>query len=119
MECLQSLGDKYVYDIVGHSGTLSFTLNVVYSPSPLSPVSQTTSGDSECIEFVPPGKPPKDEMERLKVLQTMSAHSQYCFSGDTTLKATERAVKDIVKDDAGEFFHLSFFGLCKILVFHC
>ncbi|TPX69344.1 hypothetical protein SpCBS45565_g02584 [Spizellomyces sp. 'palustris'] len=82
MESLQSLGDKYVYDIVGHSG------------------------DSECIEFVLPGKPPKDEMERLKVLQTMSAHSQYCFSGDTTLKATERAVKDVVKEEADDYFTL-------------
>lgn len=52
MESLQSLGDKYVYDIVGHSG------------------------DSECIPFVLPKQPPKDEMERLKVLQSMSAHSQ-------------------------------------------
>ncbi|KAI8820228.1 AAA domain-containing protein [Fimicolochytrium jonesii] len=82
MESLQSLGDKYVYDIVGHSG------------------------DSECIVFVPPGQPPADEMERLRVLQSMSAHSQYCFSGDTTLKATERAVKDIVKDDADDYFTL-------------
>ncbi|TPX58575.1 hypothetical protein PhCBS80983_g03058 [Powellomyces hirtus] len=82
MESLQSLGDKYVYDIVGHSG------------------------DSECIVFVPPGQPPADEMGRLKVLQTMSAHSQYCFSGDTTLKATERAIKDIAKDDADDYFTL-------------
>ncbi|KAI9009541.1 AAA domain-containing protein [Gaertneriomyces semiglobifer] len=82
MESLQSLGDKYVYDIVGHSG------------------------DSDCIELVAAGKPPQNEMERMKVLQTMSAHSQYCFSGDKTLAATEKAVKDIVKDDADDYFVL-------------
>ncbi|KAJ3023473.1 hypothetical protein HKX48_002900 [Thoreauomyces humboldtii] len=82
MESMQSLGDKYSYDIVGHSG------------------------DSEKIVFVAPGDPPKNEMERMKVLQTMSAHSQYCFSGDTTLKATERAIKDITAEDADDYFVL-------------
>ncbi|KAJ3169542.1 hypothetical protein HDU88_000733 [Geranomyces variabilis] len=82
MESLEGLADKYVYDIVGHSG------------------------DSECIVFVEPGKPPKNEMERMRVLSTMSAHSQYCFSGDTTLKATEKAIKDVAKDDADDYFTL-------------
>ncbi|KAI9094100.1 AAA domain-containing protein [Phlyctochytrium arcticum] len=82
MESLSKLGDKYVYDIVGHSG------------------------DSDCIPFVLPTKPPTDEMGRLKVLQAMSAHSQYCFSGDTTLKAAERAVKEVAETDADDYFTL-------------
>ncbi|KAJ3266444.1 von Willebrand factor A domain-containing protein 8 [Borealophlyctis nickersoniae] len=80
MESLDSLGTKYVYDIVGHSG------------------------DSECIELVKVHEPPKNELEKLKVLQTMTAHSQYCFSGDTTLAATKRAVKDVTEEEADDYF---------------
>ncbi|KAJ3111696.1 hypothetical protein HDU96_005449 [Phlyctochytrium bullatum] len=74
MESLQGLESKYVYDIVGHSG------------------------DSDCIEFVKANDPPKDEMERLKVLQNMEAHTQYCSNGDSTLPATKRAMKDILEN---------------------
>jgi hypothetical protein len=34
-------------------------------------------------------------MERLKVLQTMLAHSQYCESGDFTLEAMRNAIDNI------------------------
>ncbi|KAJ3214369.1 hypothetical protein HDU67_001757 [Dinochytrium kinnereticum] len=80
MESLHGMEDKYVYDIVGHSG------------------------DSDRIEFVDAGKPPKNELERLKVLQNMAAHSQYCWSGDTTVSAARRAVQEVVKDDADDHF---------------
>ncbi|KAJ3102237.1 hypothetical protein HDU97_000673 [Phlyctochytrium planicorne] len=80
MESLEGMEDKYRYDIVGHSG------------------------DSECIEFVPVGKPPKNELERLKVLQNMAAHAQYCWSGDTTVAAAAKAIKDVVEEDADDHF---------------
>eukprot|EP00055_Hartaetosiga_balthica_P017545 m.118566 g.118566 ORF g.118566 m.118566 type:complete len:1915 (+) comp9344_c0_seq1:274-6018(+) len=53
------------------------------------------SGDSEYIPFVRRGQPPKNEAERLKILQTMVAHSQYCFSGDSTLQAVGRSVMEM------------------------
>jgi von Willebrand factor A domain-containing protein 8 len=80
MESLQGLEQKYLYDIVGHSG------------------------DTECINFVEPGKPPKNEKEMLKVLQRMWAHAQYCWSGDNTLPATSNAIKEIANESADDYF---------------
>lgn len=52
MEALRGLGDKFDYSIVGHSG------------------------DGAEIQLVPRGKPPQNELEQLKVVETMVAHSQ-------------------------------------------
>lgn len=80
MESLSGLGDKYAYDIAGHSG------------------------DSEYIPLVKLGESPKNELERLKILQTMTAHSQYCMSGDNTLQATKRGIKDVLQyEDADDY----------------
>ncbi|CAK4417643.1 unnamed protein product [Aphanomyces euteiches] len=59
------------------------------------------SGDNPAISFVPFGSPPKTKKERLKILQKMVAHSQYCSSGDHTLEAIYESV-DRVKDQTGE-----------------
>jgi hypothetical protein len=81
-----TLSSKFVYDIQAHSG------------------------DSACIPFIEAGKPPKDELERLKVLEGMVAHSQYCWSGDNTVLALETAVKQLgeeaktKKEEADEYF---------------
>ncbi|KAJ3232217.1 hypothetical protein HDU78_007239 [Chytriomyces hyalinus] len=75
----ESFRTKFVYDIVGHSG------------------------DSTRIDLVSTTKPPTNEMERLRVLQNMSAHSQYCWSGDNTVSATRRAIQDIVADEADAY----------------
>lgn len=72
MEALEGLDHKYEYSIRGHSG------------------------DSNCVEFVRWNKPPKNRGDRLKVLQRMVAHAQFCDSGDTTISATHRAVEDVV-----------------------
>jgi hypothetical protein len=73
MESFQSVGDsnKFEYSIVGHSG------------------------DSPCIQLVDWGVPPSNEMERLKVLLSMLAHSQYCSSGDFTLEAMGNAIHNV------------------------
>jgi len=59
------------------------------------------SGDSENISFVPFGSysAVKDEKSRLKLLQKMVAHTQFCMSGDNTLEAASYAVKSIVNSD--------------------
>lgn len=55
------------------------------------------SGDSPCIHppFVDWSSPPKTEKDRLQILQTMVAHSQYCMSGDFTLEAMRKAVDEV------------------------
>ncbi|KAI8616388.1 AAA domain-containing protein [Chytriomyces sp. MP71] len=76
----ESFRSKFVYDIVGHSG------------------------DSTRIDLVKANTPPKNELERLRVLQAMSAHSQYCWSGDNTVSSTRRAIQDVALDEADEHF---------------
>jgi len=74
MESFEGMQQRFDYSIIGHSG------------------------DSPCIRFVEFGNPPKDEKEKMKVLQSMIAHSQYCQAGDHTLEAMQLAIKDARKD---------------------
>lgn len=72
---------KFEYEIIGHSG------------------------ESAHVPFVREGSPPQNDKERLKVLQAMHLHSQFCMSGDHTLEATSLAVKNLAKrEDADERF---------------
>ncbi|XP_072542068.1 von Willebrand factor A domain-containing protein 8 isoform X2 [Salminus brasiliensis] len=80
MEALESYEHKFKYDIVGHSG------------------------DGFDIELVKCDKVPKNNKQRLKVLKTMHAHSQFCMSGDYTLEGTEHAVKELAREEADEHF---------------
>ena len=34
----------------------------------------------------------------------MHAHSQFCFSGDTTMEATKKAVEKVIEDEGDEHF---------------
>jgi hypothetical protein len=70
--------DKFEYSIVGHSG------------------------DSPCIPLVDWSHAPSNEMERMKVLQSMLAHSQYCMSGDFTLEAIGNAIECVSSTGDGE-----------------
>jgi hypothetical protein len=49
------------------------------------------------IKFVDYGEAPTNPAQRLQVIQKMWAHAQYCFSGDSTLEATQHAIEDVVK----------------------
>ncbi|XP_030642749.1 von Willebrand factor A domain-containing protein 8 [Chanos chanos] len=80
MEALESYEHKFKYDIVGHSG------------------------DGFDIELVRFDKLPKNNKQRLRVLKTMHAHSQFCMSGDYTLEGTEYAVKELAREEADEHF---------------
>ncbi|XP_012503668.1 PREDICTED: von Willebrand factor A domain-containing protein 8 [Propithecus coquereli] len=80
MEAFENYEEKFKYDIAGHSG------------------------DGYDIGLVPINKIPKDNKQRLEVLKTMHAHSQFCMSGDHTLEGTEHAIKAIVKEEADEYF---------------
>ena len=75
MESFDGMSSRFDYSIVGHSG------------------------DSPCIKFVDFGKPPENEKQRMKILQAMIAHSQYCMAGDHTLEAMEQAIQDVQDTD--------------------
>jgi len=62
------------------------------------------SGDSPEIPFVAFGAPPKDRKERLRVLQKMVAHTQYCRSGDHTVEAVERGVQRVAALEGDDRF---------------
>ena len=53
------------------------------------------SGDSPCIPFVDWFLSPRNEKDRLQILQTMLAHSQYCMSGDYTLEGIRQAIDEV------------------------
>jgi hypothetical protein len=57
MEAFDDFKHKFDYAIVGHSG------------------------ESSRVPFVDFGEPPGNRKERLKVLQTMFAHTQFCMAG--------------------------------------
>ncbi|KAI5107140.1 von Willebrand factor A domain-containing protein 8, partial [Silurus meridionalis] len=80
MEALENYEHKFKYDIVGHSG------------------------DGFDIELVRCDKVPKNNKQRLHVLKTMHAHSQFCMSGDYTLEGTEHAIKELANEEADEHF---------------
>ena len=78
MESFDDMQDKFDYSIVGHSG------------------------DSHCIDLVPFGEPPTNAKERMRILQTMMSHSQFCESGDNTLAAVKQAMTDVVFGESNE-----------------
>jgi hypothetical protein len=68
MESFDGMDARFEYSIVGHSG------------------------DSPCIPLVEAGQPPTNEKQRMRILQSMMAHSQYCMAGDHTLEAVDQAI---------------------------
>jgi hypothetical protein len=80
MEALAPFPHKYAWSLVGHSG------------------------DGPVIKFVDYNEPPADPAQRLQVIQKMWAHSQYCYSGDCTLEATELAISNVLAEEADDRF---------------
>jgi hypothetical protein len=79
MAAFEGYENKISYDIIGHSG------------------------DGYNIKFVDNTNNPKNEAERLKILKTLIAHSQFCSSGDHTFEATKYAIESLAKEDAVYF----------------
>lgn len=71
MESFDGMDQCFVYAIVGHSG------------------------DSPTIPLVEFGRPPANEKDRMQVLKTIIAHTQYCQSGDNTLSSLGHAINDV------------------------
>lgn len=80
MEALEKYEEKFKYDIYGHSG------------------------EDHKVVLVDKDKVPTNNKERLIVIKTMHAHSQFCLSGDTTLMATQHASDELSKEEADEHF---------------
>jgi len=80
-ESLSGLEHKYQYAMVGHSGK-----------------------GPEALPLVPWGRPPTSAKQQLAVVQKMSAHAQYAQAGDCTLDATDKAIQDVVSEQADEYF---------------
>ena len=79
MEGFHNMQQRFDYKIVGHSG------------------------DSPAIPLVNFGQPPDNEKQKMRILQTMIAHSQYCMAGDNTLEAMDQAISDVSdpEEDSG------------------
>ncbi|KAI0236153.1 von Willebrand factor A domain-containing protein 8 [Lamellibrachia satsuma] len=80
MEALENYEQKIKYSILGHSG------------------------EGYKFDIVKVNATPKNNKERLAVIETLHAHSQFCLSGDHTLEATRHAISAIVSEDADEHF---------------
>lgn len=80
MESLVGLEHKYIYEIIGHSG------------------------ESDWLPFVKMGEAPKDRVERYAVVEAMTDHAATARSGDNTLSAGVKAVQEIVKQEADDYF---------------
>ncbi|XP_023930017.1 von Willebrand factor A domain-containing protein 8 [Lingula anatina] len=80
MEAFEGYEHKFKYDIVGHSG------------------------DGYNIQFMSGGRVPANNKQRLDILKTMVAHSQFCISGDHTLEATKHAIETLAEEEADEHF---------------
>ncbi|KAI5120535.1 hypothetical protein M0805_004543 [Coniferiporia weirii] len=62
------------------------------------------SGDSPTIPLVETGSPPAEVRDRWKVVEKMSMITQYAFAGDYTVEAIEKAVDEVAKFDADDWF---------------
>jgi len=86
-EAFDGFDHRYRYSMVGHSG------------------------DTPALPLVEYGEPPPNEKERLKLVQRMAVHTQFCNSGDHTLEATYEAIEEVAarlhEADEGFVFLLS------------
>ena len=80
MEAFEGFETKFLYDIYGHSG------------------------EDEAIVLVDSKNIPANNKERLNILKTMQAHTQFCLSGDHTLPAAKEAVKQLAQEESDEKF---------------
>ncbi|KAK7080894.1 von Willebrand factor A domain-containing protein 8 [Halocaridina rubra] len=80
MEAFEGFETKFKYDVFGHSG------------------------EDIQVPLVETKNIPKNNKQRLDVLKTMQAHTQFCLSGDHTLEAAQEAVKQIAKEESDESF---------------
>jgi hypothetical protein len=102
-----SLANVVEYSIVGHSGDTS-QVTFVEFPSlqeqGMEGIGDATNPHSSFLNVGKYACPmgPLNEKDMLQILERMVAHSQYCFSGDNTLPATEKAIQRIAQIEAAD-----------------
>ncbi|CAG5045403.1 unnamed protein product [Parnassius apollo] len=57
---------------------------------------------TEALKGYEVDRPPENEKQRLQIIRTMHAHSQFCWSGDNTLAAAKQAISSLAGEDADE-----------------
>ncbi len=62
------------------------------------------SGATHLLPLVAFGRPPRNRQERLAVVRRMVDHAASCVSGDNTLAAAARAVRDVKGVEADDYF---------------
>ena len=80
MEAFDSMQHKFDYAVYGHDG------------------------ESCAIPFVRFGKPPATRAERLDVVDAVYWNALFCATGDTTLSAAERGVREVVAEEGDDYF---------------
>ncbi|XP_060665010.1 von Willebrand factor A domain-containing protein 8 [Drosophila nasuta] len=75
MEAFHGYEKKIVYDIIGHSG------------------------EGWELPFVNAASAPKNDKDRYMAIRQMHAHSQYCWSGDSTVKAAREACTSLSAEE--------------------
>jgi MoxR-like ATPase len=80
MESFVGHEEKISYSIVGHNG------------------------DSANLPLVEWDKPPKNKKERMDVALKMSAHAQFCWSGDNTVNAMKRSIPNVLAEPGDDYF---------------
>ncbi|EST08393.1 ATPase, dynein-related, AAA domain protein [Kalmanozyma brasiliensis GHG001] len=68
---LEDATERFAVDIVGHSG------------------------DLDMIPLVPLGRMPKSDGDMYRILRAIVSHTQYCDSGDNTLKCIEKSIRQV------------------------
>ena len=81
MEAFEGLDDQFEWSVVGHSGS-----------------------GPEALRLIPWGRPPSTPKQKLKLVEELRAHAQYCNPGDATLDGTQRAIDDCLAAEADEHF---------------
>ncbi|XP_013194318.1 von Willebrand factor A domain-containing protein 8 [Amyelois transitella] len=60
------------------------------------------SGEEHALQLVTADRVPDNERERLQIIRTMHAHSQFCWAGDNTLPAAKHAISTLAAEDCDE-----------------
>ena len=81
IQAFEGLHAQFSYSIVGHSGS-----------------------GAEALRIVDWGKPPTSAQDKLKVVEHVRTHPQYCQPGDCTLEGTEKGIQDCLSEAADEHF---------------
>ena len=79
MEAFEGIEQQFTYSVVGHSGS-----------------------GPEALRLIAWGKPPTSAKEKLKLVEELRTHAQYCNPGDATLDGTRLAIDDCLSKEADE-----------------